>query len=787
MSLASLKKKAAQAQFVLATDLDGTFLGGSDEEREALYHLIRTNRSQMLLIFLTGRSVDATLPVLGDQLIPAPDLLIADVGATVVDGRTLEHLHEVQTQILASWPGESAILEALKGFDQLERQPVPQAHRVSYYTNEAELNDSLFEAIEALGCSSVYSDGKYLDVLPKGVSKGATLEMVAKHLSVPVARILAAGNTLNDYSLLSCSTKAVVVANARDDLRQRIPATERVFHASQAGAGGVLEALVHFGFAAEPDPSSRSEHFGDAELVVACHRLPFVESVVDGKTVRSLTSPNGMIATLLRFFEDGKRGRWVATSTASSRAPKDYEYRVPIDEVRFPNVTAARIPFTEKDLYMFHKQFAKEALWPVIFSFPGKAQFNEKLWNHYVEINRIIAARIANEGAENALVWFHDYPLWMAPYFLRELRPDLRMSFFHHTAFPAADIFNMLPWSRTIITSLLQCDHIGFHIPRYIENFVDTVKSHVPARELVREPSAPRYLTFGCSLGVESYPTAIEVHERTIRLGAHPVGVNPGQIGRTLSKRSVQKNITELEQELRGSRCILSLERLDYVKGPIEKLTAFETLLEEHPEFHGEISLVNICTPPPPGQKILQSTRSRVDQLVGRINGRFSRVGWTPIHYYYRALSFEEVVAHYAVSDVAWVTPLRDGLNLVAKEYVAVQDALDRSGVLVISEFAGASVELQGAILTNPYESRDMARRLAQALKLSESERTQRMRTLSQIVRQYDLDRWIADYMSGIEREVRSEPSTSPLLAPESWSRNGMREGVRAAESLTTN
>lgn len=769
MLLPQLKEKADKAEFVLATDLDGTFVGGSEADRDALYHLVRTHREKMLLIFLTGRSVDATLPILGDQLIPSPDILVADVGATVVDGRTLEIIHELQTKILEKWPGEQYIIDQLDGFEQLERQPVPQSNRVSYYVNESGLTDELKAVVSEMQCDSVFSDGKYLDILPVGVSKGDTLELIADALSLSPGQILSAGDTLNDYKLLTCSARAVIVGNAKDDLKQRIPESDRVFHATKNGAGGILEALSHFELAIPPDSVVREDEFGDAELVVVCHRLPFKETEVGGKKVRKVSSPNGMIATLLRFFETESKGCWVATSAENSRNPDNYEYRVPIDEERLPNVAASRVPFTERDLNLFHKRFAKEALWPVIFSFPGKAQFSEKLWNHYVEINRIIAKRVAEEAAEGALVWFHDYPLWMAPYFLRELRPDLKMSFFHHTAFPAADIFNMLPWSRKIITSLLQCDHIGFHIPRYVENFLDTVKSHVPAREIERVPSAPRYITFGCSLGVESYASAIEVNGRMIRLGTHPVGVDPKQIAATLETSAVQKTIAELKSEHAGARCILSLERLDYVKGPIEKLAAFERLLEEHPEFVGEITLINICTPPPPGQTILQATRSKVDQLVGRINGRFARVGWTPIHYYYRSLSFEEVVAHYAVADIAWVTPLRDGLNLVAKEYVAVQRELGLAGALVISEFAGASVELQGAILTNPYESTDMARRLCQALKLPDGERKLRMRMLGDIVEQYDMDRWIQDYMISVNREVNAKPSSDPLFSPEKW------------------
>jgi trehalose-6-phosphate synthase len=288
---------------------------------------------------------------------------------------------------------------------------------------------------------------------------------------------------------------------------------------------------------------------------------------------------------------------------------------------------------------------------------------------------------------------------------------------------------------------------VGFHIPRYVENFADVVRAFGPARTLERVPCAPRFVTYGCALGADTMTTAVEVGERVVRMGAHPVGIDVQKIETIVAAPETEQRIAAMQEELAGRRCVLSLERLDYVKGPLEKLRAFELLLERHPELHGEVVLINVVTPPAAGMTAYRSIRPKVDEAVGRINGRFGRLDWTPVRYFYRSLPFEEVVAHYAVTDVAWITPLRDGLNLVAKEYIATLGATGRSGALVLSEFAGAAVELYGALLTNPYDSSRMEEDLHRALTLDPADRQQRTERLLEIIRTYDVARWGADFL----------------------------------------
>ncbi|HYH56527.1 MAG TPA: trehalose-6-phosphate synthase, partial [Anseongella sp.] len=262
-----------------------------------------------------------------------------------------------------------------------------------------------------------------------------------------------------------------------------------------------------------------------------------------------------------------------------------------------------------------------------------------------------------------------------------------------------------------------------------------------------------QFLTYSCALGIDQMTKEIEVVGKKIRLGAQPVGVNVDNIKRIYKEDKTRKNISELRKRTAGKRIILSIERLDYVKGPLEKIRAFGEFLEEYPEFHGKIELINICTPPSQGMKIYDKIQVELDQAVGKINGRYSSMEWTPIRYFFRSVPFEEVVTYYAVADVAWITPLRDGLNLVAKEYIAVQGQQERpAGALVLSEFAGASVELPYAILTNPYDKKNLKETLLQSLIMDENERALRMQRLYETVSYYDVQRWGQEFMEELEK-----------------------------------
>lgn len=735
------------SKLILATDLDGTLLAGTSEARRRIRDLFSGDLAGAAIIFVTGRSLESIMPLLSDPTIPLPRYIIADVGATIVHG-DLSPVEPLQHDIAARWPGSQAVLRALSDFP-LQRQSVPQERRCSFFVSEGGITPALRAAVDALDCDLLFSANRYLDVLPRGVGKGAALLGLAAIEGINPADIVVAGDTLNDLSMMQAGFRGIVVGGAEPALIERVRKSGRVYIASEEGCGGILQGLAHHGTLVESSAAAqvKIDQRGDADLVMVYHRLPFDEVVEDGVTRQhNPKSPNGIIPTLLRFFAGERKGAWVAWSQQKSRAPDGFVSRVTVDGGRYPRLHAARIALTADDVDQFYKKFSKEAFWPIIFSFPDKAEFKQAHWERFLEVNRLFAEQTAREAAEGALAWIHDYNLWMVPAFLRPLRPDLRIAFFHHTAFPSSDIFNILPWRRDIIGSLLQCDYVGFHVPRYVENFVDAARSFAPLEVLGSVACAPRFLTYGCALGVDTMTTAIEVGGRRIGLGAHPVGTDVSLIEKLAATPDVVSKTESIIDYLGGVTGVISIERLDYVKGSLEKLGAFERLLEEHPEYLGCVTLINIITPAAPGMEIYENLRVEVDRIVGRINGRFSTLEWVPVRYFYRSLPFDEVIAHYAACDIAWITPLRDGLNLVAKEFIATKKAVGKNGVLILSEFAGAAVDLHGALLANPYDARSMIATLHQALSMGADERAYRTARMTAIVTEHDVARWADDF-----------------------------------------
>ncbi|HWV72411.1 MAG TPA: glucosylglycerol-phosphate synthase [Pseudosphingobacterium sp.] len=746
---------------LLATDLDGTFLGGKNVDRINLYRLIQNHRD-IRLVFVTGRGLESVIPLLNDPFIPNPDYIVCDVGATVVNGRTLEPLEPIQGDIEKKWPGIFLIKEKLASIPELHFQEVPQQRRCSFYYEKDTDIDAIKTITNSYDCDVLLSAGQYLDILPGGVNKGSTLKHLIHTLNFPEEMVLVAGDTMNDLSLYKTDFKGVVVGSAEDALYKATEKLSTVYHAKSQGAGGILESMVHFSafksyYKEAKKSATANKQEGKPQLLMVYHRLPFDKAFIGNKEVRiPPKSPNGIIPSLLGFFENGRSGVWIGEEVKNKKddiIPNQF-----IDEKKYPNLLASTISLSKKDIDIFYRVFSKEAFWPIIFSFVDKAKFNHDHWHHYLTINRTFANRIAKEADYGAYVWIHEYNLWMVPAYLRQLRPDVRIGFFHHTAFPPADIFNVIPWRREIIGSLLQCDLVSFHIPRYVENFVDVVRSHAPIKVIKRINAAKQFLTYSCALGVDQMTKEIEVGNRRIRLGAQPVGVNIKNIKRIFNQKKTQQQIEALTKRTAGKRIILSVERLDYVKGPLEKIEAFGQFLKEYPEFRGKIELINICTPPSQGMKVYDKTQRELEQAVGKINGEYSSLEWTPIRFFFRSVPFEEVITYYSIADIAWITPLRDGLNLVAKEYVAVQGLKkEGNGVLVISEFAGVSVELPYAIFTNPYDVKSMKDSLIHALTMEADERKLRIQRLYEAVSYYDIERWGNDFLEELEKTAECQ------------------------------
>ena len=741
----------SKIKMILATDLDGTFLApeakGSSSD---LYKAIRDNREEIVLIFVTGRGYESILPLLDDASLPMPDYIISDVGGTILKRQNggFISVMPLQSEIAEKWPGREIIMKQLADIAGLQIQEVPQERRCSFFYEDATVLTEVENIGKALGLTVLKSADRYLDFLPLDVSKGDTLQRLLAAEGLPEEKVLVAGDTLNDLSLMQMGYRGVVVNNAEAALKLAVAATKSIYLAKETGPSGILEAIHHHGFHQFSACANQQTTYGTADLVMVYHRQPFDE-IKQGKAHlrQQPKSPNGIIPTLLGFFAQGEKGAWVAWSQQDSRTPKDFQIEVAVDEVKYPNLKVARVALTAHDVNLFYKKFSKESFWPIIFSFPERASFSEEHWLHFCEINKLFAERTAKAAARGATIWIHDYNLWMTPAYLRDLRPDLKIGFFHHTAFPGADVFNIIPWKRDIVASLLKCDYVGFHIPRYVENFIDVVRSNFPAQILETENCAPTYLTYGCALGVEEMTRKIQTPYGILGVGAHPVGIDNVKIEKIVASDENKRLVSDLLKEAKGRKVILSVERLDYVKGPIEKMLAYENFLEKCPEWHEKVVMINIVTPAADGMEIYKATRDKLDQVIGRINGRFSKLGWVPVRYFYRAVPFEELISYYVASDIGWITPLRDGLNLVCKEYVSAKAASGSSGTLILSEFAGAAVELKGAILTNPYDMNSMIQSLIAALSLDEKEIEFRMIDLVARVKGYDVNAWGDDFL----------------------------------------
>ncbi|PWW03484.1 glucosyl-glycerol phosphate synthase [Hoeflea marina] len=480
-----------------------------------------------------------------------------------------------------------------------------------------------------------------------------------------------------------------------------------------------------------------------SDLVIVYHRQPFEEVEEDGVVVRRAnSSPNGIVPTLKGFFANVEKGSWVAWKMAEDPANPDFERVVEVEDT-FGTYSVSRLPLTRAQVSSFYHITSKEAFWPILHSFKDRYNYDPVDWPTFREVNWAFAEAAAAEAAPGAVVWVHDYNLWLVPGYLRQLRPDVRISFFHHTPFPSADMFNVLPWRREIIKSLLAADVVGFHIPRYANNFVSVVRSLFDVAPPEREQVRGDFLGEGTALSERSVPVSLMHQGRKVHISAFPVGVNAGYVESIASNDETEARVRAIKAELGDARLIISVARTDYTKGNIEQLLTYERLLERQPALRGKVRLMHVSVQANRSMTAYESIQNEIEQIAGRINGRFGSFDWQPVALISRAVPFAELIAYYRAADIAWITPLADGLNLVAQEYVAART--DGDGVLVLSEFAGTAIALESAVLTNPFSDGMMNWSIDQALEMPEDERRARMTVMRRTVATYDIEAWASE------------------------------------------
>ncbi|MGH7930573.1 MAG: bifunctional alpha,alpha-trehalose-phosphate synthase (UDP-forming)/trehalose-phosphatase, partial [Candidatus Binatia bacterium] len=482
-------------------------------------------------------------------------------------------------------------------------------------------------------------------------------------------------------------------------------------------------------------------------LVIVSNRLPFNVDVADRRVVFH-PSAGGLVTGLASFRESDKQTAalpaehlWVGWPGSVDAAFHDEVLREAL--ARFQSYP---VFLTEEQMEHFYLGFCNATIWPLFHYFPSYAVYQPLFWDQYKQINQLFAAALETVLRPDDVVWVHDYHLMLLPRLLKARQPNLSVGFFLHIPFPSFEVFRLLPgeWRRDILEGFLGADLVGFHTYEYTRHFLQSVLR---------------------ILGYEHQMSQVLGPDHVVRVDTFPMGIDVEKFADAKLNEETEREISELKNTLSGVKLILSVDRLDYSKGISNRLEGYELFLENNPQYHGKVALLMVVVPSRIGVVQYELMKRQIEELVGKINGRFGWVGWTPVVYQYRQVPFASLAALYAVSDVCLVTPLRDGMNLVAKEYVATRG--DSGGVLILSEMAGAAKELPEAIIINPNNRAEIAAGLMEALEMAPVQQQKRLRLMQRRLRRYNVTRWASDFLTTLlsMREVQNRIE-SKLLSP---------------------
>lgn len=469
-------------------------------------------------------------------------------------------------------------------------------------------------------------------------------------------------------------------------------------------------------------------------LILVSNRLP-VTVKVEGDDFAVKASSGGLV-TGLRGPHESSGGTWIGWPGDVAGLSDDR--RAALDR-RLAAMRLAPVHLSAAEVSGYYDGFSNAVLWPLCHYLLDRIPPTSREWERYREVNEKFADAAARAwtGPED-LVWVHDYQLVLVPEMLRTRVPGARIGFFLHIPFPASEVLRILPWREQVLEGLLGADLVGFHTHTYRTHFSSSVLR---------------------IFGIPTQGDSIYAGGREVRLGVFPIGVDAAAFTAHAEDPTVRREATGIRQEARGERILLGIDRLDYTKGIPRRLLAYERMLERDARWRGKVRLVQIAVPSRDQVPSYQEYRRQVDEMVGHINGAYGTVDWTPIHYVHRSLDARQVVALYCAADAMLVTPLRDGMNLVAKEFVTCRT--DEDGVLVLSEFAGAAAEMGEALQVNPYDVDAMAQAYADALEMPEEERRVRMRALRGRIAARDVHHWAQSFISSLEGERREHVGLS--------------------------
>jgi trehalose 6-phosphate synthase/phosphatase len=500
-------------------------------------------------------------------------------------------------------------------------------------------------------------------------------------------------------------------------------------------------------------------------LVVVSNRLPFTIQENDGN-LRFTESAGGLVTGLKTALDALAPSSlqlsgylwvgWPGTAVAEDRKGE-------VRRKAGSEFSSHPVFLSEQEMDRFYFGFCNKTIWPLFHYFPSYTVYSEEYWQQYRHVNQMFCDALLEVVKPDDTIWIHDYHLMLLPQMLKEKLPNTRIAFFLHIPFPSFEIFRLLPggWRREILSGLLGADLIGFHTYEYTQHFLQCV-----LRILGHEHNMGRIVTADRLVSVETFPMGIDFEKFSS-------AVNDPEVVR---EREI------LRTSLRNVRTVLSVDRLDYTKGIMNRLEGFESLLEANPGYHGAVVLVMVVVPSRIGVEQYDLMKRQIEELVGKINGRFGRVDWTPVIYQYRSVPFQPLVALYSLSDVALVTPLRDGMNLVAKEYIATR--LDGTGMLILSEMAGAAKELGEAIIINPNSRLEIAAALKEALEIPPEEQKRRNQIMQNRLRRYTVIRWAQDIVHALNGMQQEQERFCAKLLPLSARQHLVEEFRKSSRRL---
>lgn len=471
-------------------------------------------------------------------------------------------------------------------------------------------------------------------------------------------------------------------------------------------------------------------------LIIVSNRLPFKINIEKDEPV--LIPSIGGLATGMKSIYKDYQSMWFGwPGFGEDDINRELKEKT---EVALEKELCRPVYIDQDDIDLYYSGFSNKTIWPLFHYFMQYAIFEDDYWDAYRRVNQKFASEILKIVKPGDRVWIHDYHLMLLPALIREGQPDISIGFFLHIPFPSYELFRALPWRKDILEGMLGADLIGFHTYDYERHFISS------ARRL---------------LGLDIYMNQIQTRNRIVKTDSFPMGIDYDKFfNESLrsdkrpeeEKSEIRKEIDRYFRNHPGRKIMLSIDRLDYSKGIPNRLIAFNHFLDKYPEYHHKVTLIMLAVPSRIDVEHYQMMKDEIDRLVGIINGRFGTITWTPVRYFYRALPFENLAELYGSSDIALITPVRDGMNLVAKEYIATRT--DGSGVLVISEMTGAAKELNEAVKINPFDKDGTAEGIKQALEMPPDEQVERNNMMQKRIKRYDIKRWASDFMNNLDRVV---------------------------------